>query len=88
VTLADYPYFADFEPKKRELYETASETGKVTCARTEKTARQAAFPQSAGRFTDDGRHLLPALKLLVGQVSKGFWHVCAHQLCVCRVRSV
>jgi hypothetical protein len=25
----DYPYFADFEPKKRELYEMVSETGEV-----------------------------------------------------------
>jgi hypothetical protein len=28
-TLAEYPYFADFDPKKRELYEVATETGEV-----------------------------------------------------------
>jgi hypothetical protein len=27
--LVDYPYFADFDPKKRELYEMVSETGEV-----------------------------------------------------------
>lgn len=27
--LRDYPYFADFDPKKRELYETVSETGET-----------------------------------------------------------
>lgn len=27
--LASYPYFADFDPKKRELYEMVSETGEV-----------------------------------------------------------
>jgi len=29
VASSEYPYFADFEPKKRELYEIASETGEV-----------------------------------------------------------
>lgn len=29
VPLEDYPYFADFEPKKRELYETVTDTGEV-----------------------------------------------------------
>ncbi|MCC6435559.1 MAG: hypothetical protein IT196_11060 [Acidimicrobiales bacterium] len=29
VALADYPYIADFEPKKRELYELVSETGEA-----------------------------------------------------------
>jgi hypothetical protein len=28
-TLADYPYFADFDPKKRELYEVVTDTGEV-----------------------------------------------------------
>src|SRR6266516_2241106 len=28
-TLAEYPYFADFDPKKRELYEQVTETGEV-----------------------------------------------------------
>ena len=27
--LADYPYFADFDPKKRELYEVVTETGET-----------------------------------------------------------
>ncbi|MBX3279636.1 MAG: hypothetical protein KF868_16660 [Acidobacteria bacterium] len=29
IPLSQYPYFADFEPKKRELYELVSETGEV-----------------------------------------------------------
>lgn len=29
VSLADYPYFADFDPKKRELYELVTDTGEV-----------------------------------------------------------
>jgi hypothetical protein len=29
VALADYPYFADFDPKKRELYELVTDTGEV-----------------------------------------------------------
>ena len=29
LAIADYPYIMDFEPKKRELYETASETKEV-----------------------------------------------------------
>ena len=29
VLLKDYPYFADFDPKKRELYEMVTETGEV-----------------------------------------------------------
>ena len=29
VTLVEYPYFADFEPKKRQLYEAVSDTGEV-----------------------------------------------------------
>jgi hypothetical protein len=29
VAVSDYPYFADFEPKKRELYEAVSDTGEV-----------------------------------------------------------
>jgi len=29
VPLSDYPYFADFDPKKRELFETVSETGET-----------------------------------------------------------
>ncbi|MGC4044769.1 MAG: PASTA domain-containing protein [Armatimonas sp.] len=28
-TLAEYPYFADFDPKKRELYELVTDTGEV-----------------------------------------------------------
>lgn len=28
-TLAEYPYFADFDPKKRELYEVVTETGET-----------------------------------------------------------
>ena len=29
VTFEDYPYFADFDPKKRELYEQVTDTGEV-----------------------------------------------------------
>jgi len=29
VPLSNYPYFADFEPKKRELYEIVTETGEI-----------------------------------------------------------
>lgn len=29
IAIGDYPYFADFEPKKRELYEAVSESGEV-----------------------------------------------------------
>jgi PASTA domain len=29
IPLSEYPYFADFEPKKRELYEAVSSTGEV-----------------------------------------------------------
>jgi hypothetical protein len=29
IPLIDYPYFVDFEPKKRELYEIVSETGEM-----------------------------------------------------------
>jgi hypothetical protein len=29
IPLAEYPYIADFEPKKRELYEAVTETGEV-----------------------------------------------------------
>lgn len=36
----DYPYFIDFEPKKRELYEAVSETGEVLSASGNRTGVQ------------------------------------------------
>jgi len=35
VSLWEYPYIADFEPKKREMYETRTETGEVLSGSTD-----------------------------------------------------
>lgn len=39
-TLDDVPYFADFEPKKRELYETVTSTGEMLSGSSDRVALQ------------------------------------------------
>lgn len=51
----DYPYFADFEPKKRELYEMVSETGEVLSGSSSTLAvgKSAASTQTTENYNID-----------------------------------
>ena len=40
VPISKYPYFADFDPKKRELYEVVTETGETMSRTQEETTVQ------------------------------------------------
>ena len=68
----DYPYFIDFEPKKRELYETVTETGEVLSSSSNKIGTQkgnTSTKSTEANFSLTGGVTFPIAPGVEGEVS-------------------